>query len=105
MHMRNSAIIVAYISLTLCFYSCGNGEYNHSLVELDTLPAPVQDESMSEKGEIIIPLTFDPKTPLTDELRNVDLQEMVIDRYYSFKNLKIAENIEKYYTGEQIVRG
>ena len=88
MHMRNRAIIFAYVSLTLCFNSCGNGGDNHSLVESDTLPAPIQDESIIEKGEIIIPLTFDPKTPLTEELRNADLQEMVIDKYYSFKNPK-----------------
>lgn len=52
------------------------------------MPAPIQDESIIETGEIIIPLTFDPKIPLTEELRNADLQEMVIDKYYSFKNPK-----------------
>ena len=35
-----------------------------------------------------LPLTFDPQPPLTEELRNADLQEMIINKYYSFKNPK-----------------
>ena len=91
--MRNLAIIFIYLSFVLCFSNCGNGEYNHTLSASDTLPAdtlpiPVHDESIINKSEIIIPLTFDPKTPLTDKLRNADLQEMLIEKYYSFKNPK-----------------
>lgn len=84
--MRNLKIIFACILVALCFSNCGNGGVNHPLTASDTLPAPIPDEMLIEKGDIIIPLTFDPKTPLTDELRKADLKEMVINKYYSFKN-------------------
>lgn len=89
--MRNLAIFI-YLSFALCFSNCGNGGYNHALSAQDTLPAPVQDETIIGR-EIKIPLTFDPKTPLTDELRNAELEEMVVDKYYGFKN---PENRRKH---------
>lgn len=84
--MRNLTIIFVCITVALCFSNCGNGGFNHTLTASDTLPAPIHDETFIETGEIIIPMTFDPKTPLTDELREADLKEMVINKYYSFRN-------------------
>ena len=80
------------ILLLLCVWSCQSGSngYNDGTEchAEDTMAVAVENEEGFDNQEIQIkvPTTFDPKTPLTEELKNSNLNDLVIKKYYSFEN-------------------
>lgn len=80
--------------------SCGGNGANYfsnvsamDTMAADTVPVYITRNRNSfnntdEEQQIRVPITFDPQTPLTDVLRNANLEDMVVEKYNSFKNKK-----------------
>lgn len=79
--------IFALVSITGCVN--GNNEtdyYSDYSLSADTMAAEAMVEANTNEGaQIRVPITFDPKTPLTDKLKNANLQELVVQKYNCFK--------------------
>lgn len=78
--------IFAFVSITGCVNgNNGTTDYSDTLAA-DTMPVEANDDVKTNEGsQIRVPMTFDPKTPLTDKLKNANLQELIIQKYNSFK--------------------
>lgn len=91
--MKNLIKILACIIVSLCFCNCGSGGLNESSCVTDTMPAMIEKLVTTDGFQIKVPLDFDPQTPLTDDLRRANLEDMVIAKYHSFV---IPENRRKH---------
>ncbi len=83
--------------LFLIVLGCQNNSNNYGCegaaedtLAADTLAvAVVEEENLDNTTtQIKVPVYFDPKTPLTEQLKNADLHNMVVQKYYSFKDPK-----------------
>lgn len=79
--MRNIRLCILLFSVII-ISSCQNGAnyYNNETVVSEDEATEVVDVSIK------VPVNFDPKTPMSDELRNMNLHDMIVDKYKSFEN-------------------
>lgn len=83
-----------FISFLALMCSCVNNGSENSYSYNDTLPAPIEGSEEVVPGvpntmaQIRIPERFDPTIPLTEEIKQTSLHDMVLEKYYSFQNPK-----------------
>lgn len=79
--MRNIRLCILLFSVII-ISSCQNDAnyYNNEAFVSEDEATEVVDVSIK------VPVNFDPKTPMSDELRNMNLHDMVVEKYYSFDN-------------------
>ena len=86
-YFLQNILIVSLLPLTACVGTNNSStEYSDTLTSDEMLAYASSDVSTKERTQIRVPITFDPKTPLTTKLNNTDLNDLVVQKYYNIKN-------------------
>lgn len=86
----NLTSIILLLGAISCQVGSNESSYGNQGVLEDTLAVAVANEEYIDNqiNQIKVPISFDPRTPVTDNLKNANLHDMVVKKYYSFENPK-----------------
>lgn len=89
-HILNFTSLILLLGVISCQLGSNDSNYGGEGVSEDTLAIAVDNEEYIDNqiNLIKVPISFDPRTPLTDNLKNANLHDMVVKKYYSFENPK-----------------